>query len=165
MNKKYSIYVRNIVFGMVDSLVSTVGLLSGMAFADVSRNIITLTWAIYVTVEAFSMGVGSYLSEESTEEFEKRKVNKSTLPILGAIVMFFSSILTATIPFAPYLLLEPMTAFYYSIIFSISSLALVGYVNGKISNVGGHQQALRMALLGGGAIILGIVVGIYFKAI
>jgi VIT1/CCC1 family predicted Fe2+/Mn2+ transporter len=163
MSKRYSIYIRNVVFGMVDSLVSTVGLLSGMAFGEVPKKIIILTWLIYATVEAFSMGVGSFLSEESAEEFEKKKIVKDKIPTLGAIAMFFSSITTAAIPFAPYLFTAPHQAFYYSIAISIVSLAIVGFISGRLSKVGGIKQSLRMALLGGGAIILGVVVGEYFK--
>jgi len=66
-----AVYVRNFVFGVEDSLVSTVGLLSGIASAGASTATIFLTGTVLIFVEAFSMAVGSYLSEESVEEYEK----------------------------------------------------------------------------------------------
>jgi hypothetical protein len=41
--KNSDLYVRNIVFGISDSLVSTVGLLSGIDVSGTSRQIIILT--------------------------------------------------------------------------------------------------------------------------
>ena len=61
-------FLRNTVFGVEDSLVSTVGLLSGIAATgSVSKSFILLTGIVYISVEAFSMAVGSFLSEEFVE--------------------------------------------------------------------------------------------------
>jgi len=60
---------RNFIFGVEDSLVSTVGLLSGIAAADTSRFTIITTGIVLIFVEAFSMGIGSFLSEETSEQF------------------------------------------------------------------------------------------------
>ena len=62
-------YIRNFVFGVEDSLVSTVGLLSGVAIAGVEQKYIFITGLILIFVEAFSMAVGSFLSEESAEKY------------------------------------------------------------------------------------------------
>src|SRR5262245_46938731 len=62
-------YFRNFVFGVEDSLVSTVGLLSGVAIAGLAREEIFLTGVILIFVEAVSMAAGSFLSESSAEEF------------------------------------------------------------------------------------------------
>ena len=61
------LYMRNLIFGAEDSLVSTVGLLSGIAIGGVPKSAIILTGIVLIFVEAFSMGVGSYLSEYSVE--------------------------------------------------------------------------------------------------
>ncbi len=63
------VYLRNFVFGVEDSLVSTVGLLSGVAAAGVETKTIVLTGVVLIIVEALSMAVGSYLSEYSVEEY------------------------------------------------------------------------------------------------
>ena len=65
INKKYSMIVRNFTFGVEDSLVSTVGLLAGIAFAGVNAGTVVLTGAVLIFVEGFSMAVGSLLSEQS----------------------------------------------------------------------------------------------------
>ena len=57
-------YFSSFIFGVEDSLVSTVGLLSGVAVAGVNRSGIFVTGVILIFVEAFSMGVGNFLSED-----------------------------------------------------------------------------------------------------
>ena len=54
-------YFSSFIFGVEDSLVSTVGLLSGVAVAGVTRTDIFITGIILIFVEAFSMGVGNFL--------------------------------------------------------------------------------------------------------
>jgi len=52
---------RNFVFGVEDSLVSTVWLLSGAAAVVVAQETVLPTDFVLIFVEEFSMGVGSFL--------------------------------------------------------------------------------------------------------
>ena len=67
--KNIILFMRNFVFGAEDSLVSTVGLLAGVATAGVLQKEIIISGVVLIFVEAFSMSVGSFLSERTTEEF------------------------------------------------------------------------------------------------
>src|SRR3989338_44415 len=83
-------FLRTFVFGVEDSLVSTVGLLSGIAIAGVPQKAILVSGVVLVSVEAFSMAVGSFLSEQSAEEFlEKKEVSPSN-SIANGLLMFVS---------------------------------------------------------------------------
>ncbi len=66
--------VREIVFGLEDSLVSTLGTMTGVAIGTGDRFVVVLTGVVLVVVEALSMAAGSFLSSKSaTELFEERK--------------------------------------------------------------------------------------------
>ena len=54
-------YLRAFVFGVEDSLASTVGLLSGIAIAGAGRETILMTGIVLIFVEAFSMAIGDFL--------------------------------------------------------------------------------------------------------
>jgi VIT1/CCC1 family predicted Fe2+/Mn2+ transporter len=95
-------YVRNIIFGVEDSLVSTVGLLSGIAVAKVTNRTIVLTGLVLIFVEGFSMGVGSLLSEHSVEQLELKGEAKLETSAGGAVAMFLSYFAAGFIPLAPY---------------------------------------------------------------
>lgn len=152
---------RNFIFGVEDSLVSTVGLLSGVAIANVERSTIILTGIVLIFVEAFSMGVGSYLSESSEEDFLKKKVRIHNNPLLLSLVMFVSYFISGFIPLAPYLFLLPETAFMTSIGVALTALFFLGLWSGRMVGSRSIQSAFRMLLIGGLAILIGVGAG-YF---
>lgn len=150
-------FIRNVVFGVEDSLVSTVGLLSGIAAADVPRSTIFLTGVVLIVVEAISMGIGSLLSEASVEELGFNKGPKTAVG--GGLLMFISYFLSGFVPLFPYMVLEKELAFPTSIGASVIALLALGWWSGGFGNVSPMKTALRMALLGGIAIAAGVMVG------
>ncbi|MDO8408397.1 MAG: VIT1/CCC1 transporter family protein [bacterium] len=162
---RLALYMRTVIFGVTDSLVSTVGLLAGLNAAGAPHRLIVLTGVVYALVEAFSMAVGDFLSEESAEEYTAQGAVSDTAPLFASIVMFFTFAIVALIPVAPYLLLGDPQALGVSIILSIFALFVVGAVGARFSRVPMLWRGARMALLGGGAILIGIVVGAVFPEI
>jgi VIT1/CCC1 family predicted Fe2+/Mn2+ transporter len=156
-----SIYVRNIIFGISDSLVSTVGLLAGIDVSGSSHSTIILTGLVYAFVESFSMAVGSFLSEEATEEFETGADSASRIPILGGAAMFVSFLFSSFIPLLPYVLTQSAYALWGSIILSLVTLFVVGIITARVSKVRLLRHAVKMVVLGGVAIIMGALVGAF----
>ncbi len=152
-------YMRNLIFGAEDSLVSTVGLLSGIAIGGVAKNEIVLTGVVLIFVEAFSMGIGSYLSEFSIEESLRGAGFKTRMTINGAGAMFLSYLVCGLVPLWPYLIFDNLPAFYISIISSFLGLFALGYWSAKVLKIRLIKSAMRMLLLGGFAIIVGVVIG------
>ncbi|OGH69067.1 MAG: hypothetical protein A3I29_01300 [Candidatus Magasanikbacteria bacterium RIFCSPLOWO2_02_FULL_44_11] len=66
--------IREIVFGMEDGLVSTMGAVTGIAAASQNHFIVILSGVVIIAVESISMGVGSYLSTKSENEIDERKL-------------------------------------------------------------------------------------------
>lgn len=157
--KNYSLIVRNFTFGVEDSLVSTVGLLVGIAVADISRESIIITGLVLIFVEAFSMGVGSLLSEESVEEYEGNGHSSLRKPVQAAIVMFFSYVLAGLIPLAPFFYSNSRLAIYISVGITLVSLLLLGVFNAKMFRARVWRDGLFTLLMGGLAILVGILVG------
>ena len=66
--------IREVVFGMEDGMVSTLGAITGIATATNSHFVVVLSGLVVISVESISMGVGSYLSNKSEDDVEKRKL-------------------------------------------------------------------------------------------
>ena len=160
--KEKAVFIRNFVFGVEDSLVSTVGLLAGIAAADVDRATVLLTGSVLIMVEALSMGVGSLLSEEQVEQAAGNKTSERR-SIGGAITMFISYALSGFVPLAPYAFMTAKTALPFSVGASLLALALLGYVSGTLFSKRPLRSLIRMVLLGGLAIVAGVLVGQLFK--
>lgn len=152
-------YIRNFVFGVEDSLVSTVGLISGIAAAGAAKETIVLSGIVLIFVEAFSMGVGTFLSEQSEEEYLLHKDGPLSRSLTNSIIMSFSYFLAGFIPMTPYLVLAPADAFWISIGGSVSALGILGGTSGILFKINIFHNSLKMAVLGGMAIAVGILVG------
>lgn len=155
-------YLRSFTFGVEDSLVSTVGLLSGVAVADVGRSTLLLTGVVLIFVEAFSMAVGNLLSENAAEEYLKRSEQPIGASVGMGALMFISYFVSGFVPLLPYVLLSSGTAFWTSISASIVALFALGVFNAGLE----HQKASRklfhgfqMSAIGGLAIAVGVIVG------
>lgn len=156
-------FVRTFVFGVEDSLVSTAGLLSGLAVADTPREIILTAGVVLICVEAFSMATGSFLSEASAEKYLTKSDEGSRTPFFSSIIMFFSYFLAGFIPLAPYVFLPAPFAFWTSIAISLASLFVLGLTGAVVSKTHLLRGGLKMFIFGGIALLLGVTVGGFFK--
>lgn len=154
-----SSYLRNFIFGVEDSLVSTVGLVSGVAVAGVATKTIILTGIILIFVEAFSMAVGSILSDNSVREFKTNHEVSLGQSYPGGLVMFVSYFVTGFIPLAPYLFVEREHALWFSIGASLVALFALGAIAARLARISVVRNGLEMLLIGGLAIAIGVTVG------
>lgn len=151
---------RSFVFGIEDSVVSTVGLLSGIAIADVPKATIILSGIVLIFVEAFSMGAGSFLSESSVEDLTKQRASTAST-IHAGVIMFISYFIAGFVPLFPYIFLEPAVAFPTSIAASLSALLILGFWSGSVTKISLMKSALRMFIIGGLAIGVGVLAGTF----
>jgi VIT1/CCC1 family predicted Fe2+/Mn2+ transporter len=163
--KTSALYLRTIVFGINDSLVSTVGFLAGISVAGVPRATIVLTGVIYALVEAFSMAMGDFLSEESAEEYMSKSDVSDRPSVIAAALMFLSCVLASLIPLVPYMLFASNLALVASICLSVFSLFVVGMVSARFSRLPVLWRGVRMASLGGAAIVMGVAIGAFMPAV
>jgi len=154
-----SLYFRNFIFGVEDSLVSTVGLLSGVAMGGVSREVILLSGVVLILVEAFSMATGSFLTESSVREFDGQ-TKESRGAILGGMVMFVSYVVSGFFPLAPYVFIDGIMALYVSVGVSLLALFVLGAVSGSLSGGNIFGRGMRMLVIGGAAVLVGVAAGL-----
>ena len=152
-------FFRNFIFGVEDSLVSTVGLLSGIALATVPGETILLTGTVLIFVEAFSMAAGSYLSESSADGYASGKDSPANGNIADALVMFFSYFVSGFIPLFPYAVWPVELALKVSISSSVAALFLLGLLSAALSGTKLLKSGIRMAIIGGMAIVVGATAG------
>ena len=159
--KIFTSRLRNFVFGVEDSLVSSVGLLSGIAVANISSRNIFLTGMVLIFVESFSMAIGAFLSESSADEYASGTETPYAYKqdIIDSVIMFLSYFVSGLIPLFPYVLLPVSSAFWVSIAFSLFALFLLGATVGKFAHSSLLRGGMRMFFIGGLAILVGSAIG------
>lgn len=156
-------HIRNFTFGVEDSLVSTVGLVSGIAITNMPRQAILITGIVLIFVEAFSMSVGSLLSDNSAREFERKKYVSLKASLASAFIMFLSYFLSGFIIIAPYMFLDGAMAMPVSIALSLIALFILGLATGRVTYSSPLKKGLTMMVIGGSAVLVGTIVGLLVK--
>lgn len=152
MTKYNTEYFKSLVFGAEDSLVSTLGVLFGVASANMSKRSILVTGLIIISVEAISMGVGSFLTETSAHEVNG--VDNADKPSMDGLIMFTSYFLFGFVPLVPYILFSAPIAKFVSLVITLITLFLIGFLPTKKLKAG-----FRMAFLAGIAVVVGFSIG------
>ncbi|NBS68135.1 hypothetical protein EBT31_04370 [bacterium] len=83
LGKRISANIREVVFGLEDSFVSTLGAVSGMAVGSGEVKIVLLAGVVLVTVEALSMAAGSYLSSKAATELYEERMRQDASRVLA----------------------------------------------------------------------------------
>jgi len=131
--------------------------------AGTARHAIILTGIVYAFVEAFSMAVGSFLSEQSRKNMRQKERPPEQAVHRGSRDVHHI-ILASFIPIVPYVVFGLSAALWCSIGFSLLALFDRGMVSARIVKVKMWRHAIKMMLLGGAAIVIGVVVGKFVKA-
>lgn len=180
--------IREIVFGLEDSLVSTIGVVAGIAAGTGSHQIIILSGLVLVVVEALSMSAGSYLSSQSHRGFMLKKIAaeqdaikgknptqtqelksifhqlrldelEEEVPGLAAGVMGVAYIAGGTIPITPFFFLPVSQALPLAFGATLIALFALGYWSGSVTGDNKIRSAFEMVLVSSMAAVIGYAIG------
>ncbi|MBI4592220.1 VIT1/CCC1 transporter family protein [Candidatus Uhrbacteria bacterium] len=159
--------MREIVFGLEDSLVSTMGAITGIAVGTGSQYIVILSGLVLIAAEATSMAAGSYLSTKHAREaeilFHERKGlevhEEASHPIRAALVMGVFYLLGGTVPLIPYFLLPVGQAVIPAIAVTAFALFLVGVWAASFTKTSKLKSGVEMTAVSLAAAGIGYVVG------
>lgn len=158
--------IREIIFGLEDSLVSTLGAVTGIAAGAQQTYVVILAGLTLIAVEASSMAAGSYLSSKSyrqAQESPRAKKPKceheSTHPLQAAAVMGVFYLIGGFVPLAPYFFLPIKDSYLPSIAATALVLYLIGAWSAKYTKRSRVKSGLEMAGVSLGAALLGYLIG------
>lgn len=154
-------YLRSVIFGCEDGLVSTTGAVIGISVGSRDPSVVILAGLVIIAVEAISMGAGQFLSEKAVHELEPGRHHDSL--IVGALLMFFSYIGAGLVPLLPFLLFGLNVATVLSGILAFASLFLLGYLKGRVIGIPKLRSGIEILVVGGVATAIGILVGVLLK--
>jgi VIT1/CCC1 family predicted Fe2+/Mn2+ transporter len=149
------------MFGIEDSLISTTGLIAGISVGADNNKIVVLGAVVSIVIEAVSMGVGEYLSDDAVQELDKIKRHENSTT--SGLLMFTSNFSAGLIPLIPVLVLDYPTSLYVAVAAALAALFLLGYLKGRLLHVHPLRGAIKILIIGGLATILGVIVGFAFK--
>lgn len=155
-------YLRSLMFGLQDGIVSTTGVVIGISVGVNDKPIIILAALVAVTVEASSMAAGQYSSEKAVHQMDKEGKHTDSL-LLGALIMFIAYFIGGMFSIVPTIAFGQPEAQLIAVLSAFFGLFLIGYLKGKLVDHHPLRSAVELFLIGAFATIIGLAVGLYFK--
>lgn len=154
--------MREIVFGLEDSLVSTLGALTGIAAGTRNASVVILSGLVIVAVEAVSMAAGSYLSSKIAAEAEQADgIRTSFHAVRAAGVMGVFYVMGGMVPLAAYLIFPIETASLPSVIITAVVLFGVGAWSASFAKRSLWKGGVEMLVVSLAAAGIGYMIGCF----
>lgn len=155
-------YLRSLMFGLQDGIVSTTGVVVGISTGVSDKAIIVLAALVAVTVEASSMAAGQYSSEKAVHQMDKTGKHTDNLYI-GAFIMLVAYLIGGFFPIVPILAFDQPIARFIAIACAFVGLFIVGYVKGHLVDHRPLRSAIELFIIGSITTTIGIIVGYLLK--
>ncbi len=188
-------FLSEIVYGGNDGIITTFAIVSGFVGANSSPEAIPLGIGVVLLfgmanllADAFSMGIGNYLSQRAELELSTQDVSdvkkelskkfstddvemilktvgnqqRKKTPLLSGIATFTSFTIFGVIPLLPYFLsaLQHDVKAIFSAILVVFALSMLGYLKSFILKSSPLRSVLETVLIGGLAACLAFMVGV-----
>jgi VIT1/CCC1 family predicted Fe2+/Mn2+ transporter len=155
--------IRAGVFGVQDGIVSTFGLIMGVAGAQISAEAVVIAGIAGVVSGALSMGAGEYVSVRTQRELLEAGAqvldHENVNPFRAAFANAGLFVAGGLVPLTPFLLTSGRPAVISSTIVSALVLYVTGAVLTRLTKRSPWRSGLRMLVIGGGSGLLAYLVG------
>jgi VIT1/CCC1 family predicted Fe2+/Mn2+ transporter len=153
-------YVREIVYGANDGIITTFAVVAGVAGGGLSAEVVLICGVANLLADGLSMAVGNYLSIRSHESVLETEglPEEEAFPARHATATFLAFVCAGAVPLVPYL--APWTdggRFSSAIALSFAAMFGVGAARSLIANVVWWRAGGEM--LGLGAIVTAVAYG------
>ncbi|OGV90617.1 hypothetical protein A3A66_03875 [Microgenomates group bacterium RIFCSPLOWO2_01_FULL_46_13] len=161
--------LREIVFGLEDGIVSTLGVITGIAEGTKDRYTILLAGLVIIAVESLSMAAGTYLSNKSEEEVLARVANNSKHARLHlvaskqssfrAFLMGVAYVVGGAVPVLPYMVVPLSWALGVSVVAAVAALVAIGIWKARVTGTNIFRSVLEIAGISLVAALVGFIIG------
>lgn len=160
MRKILGRYIKDIIYGANDGIVTTFAVVAGSVGAGLSAKVILILGFASLLADGFSMGAGNYLGSRSEREvMQADGIMYGKSVTVPALLTFFSFIIAGSIPLLPFVF-GGGGSFTLAIITTGAALLLVGSSLGALVL---HRHwmlwGFEMLLIGGTASTIAYGIG------
>ena len=155
-------YLRSLMFGLQDGIVSTTGVVVGISTGVNNKEIVVLAALVAVTVEATSMAAGQYSSEKAVHQMDKSGKHSDDL-FIGALIMFIAYMIGGSFSIIPTIIFDQSTGRILAVASAFIGLFVIGYIKGHIVEHKPLRSAVELFIIGSIATAIGVIVGNLLK--
>lgn len=155
-------YIRDLVYGANDGIITTFAVVCGVAGADLSPRVVLILGFANLLADGFSMGASNYLSirSETAARTAAGEEAKEKHPFRHGAATFLAFILAGIVPLAAYIFpLGDREPFPVAIVLTALTLFGVGASRAIVTMHSWWRSGTEMLLVGGAAAAVAYFVG------
>lgn len=161
--------LKDIVYAANDGIITTFAVAAGVAGGGLSGLTVLILGFANLFADGFSMAVSNYLGTKSEKEYLEASQENSTeaaRPFRNSVATFFSFVLAGAVPILSFLpSFSSDKSFFYSGIFSLSVLFVVGACRTRFTKKNWFFSGLEMLALGSAAGLISYGVGFFIRSL
>jgi len=144
-------YLRDLVYGATDGVITTLAVIAGAAGADLPAGVGLVLGLANLVADGLSMAVSNYLGLKSELEQNGESLD-AEMPWRHGLATFAAFVVVGAIPLLAFLIgLPGMSRFQTSFVLGLAALAVVGAGRARFVARPAWRCALEMIVLAGGA--------------
>jgi len=149
-------YLKNVIFGANDGVITTLAVVSGVVGASLSTRVILILGFAKLVADGFSMGASDFLSSRSEPSVEDRPAHREATR--HAAATFVGFVLAGFVPLVAYLIPGIDARFRLSLALTLAALFGIGAGRALFSDRRWLRAGLEM--LGVGLAAAGVAYGV-----
>jgi vacuolar iron transporter family protein len=155
-------YLRDLVYGANDGIITTFAVVSGVAGAALDPLVVIVLGVANLLADGFSMGASNYLSIRSDEAVRAASGDAvgEPYPARHGLATFGAFVVAGAVPLIPYVFGLPGSAFAVAVVMTLATLFLVGALRALVTRLQWWRAGLEMLVVG--ALAAGVAYGVGF---
>jgi VIT1/CCC1 family predicted Fe2+/Mn2+ transporter len=143
-------YLRDLVYGANDGIITTFAVVSGVAGAALDARTVLILGAANLLADGFSMGASNYLSIRSDEAVRSSRGQAvgEPFPLRHGGATMGAFVLAGAIPLVPYVTVAPEHRFAVAVVATLAALFVVGALRSAVTALRWWKAGMEMLAVG-----------------
>lgn len=156
-------YLKDLVYGANDGIITTFAVVAGVAGARLEPRIVLILGFANLLADGFSMGASNFLSIRSDEAV--RRVSgrrpREPFPARHSLATFAAFVIAGVVPLASYVFTMNGERFLLAVVLTLATLFVVGAARSLVTDVRWWRSGFEMLAVGSIAAAVAFGVGAF----
>lgn len=160
-------YLKDLVYGANDGIITTFAVVSGVAGAQLDARIVLILGFANLLADGFSMGASNFLSIRSDEAVRRTsgRAVKEPFPTRHSVATFAAFVVAGVVPLLSYVIVAGGDPFRTAVILTLATLFAVGAARSMVTDVRWWRAGFEMLAVGAVAAAVAYGVGGFVEGI
>jgi vacuolar iron transporter family protein len=160
-------YLRDLVYGANDGIITTFAVVAGVAGASLAPRTVIILGLANLLADGFSMGASNFLAIRSDEAIRAARGEEVSepFPVRHGIATMTSFVVLGSVPLAPYVLGQVHSQLLAATLMTLVTLFVVGAARALVTHLRWWKAGTEMLLVGAAAAAVSYAVGFLLAGI